>query len=86
MGKAKDKSSAAHELMEYGGTFALLEQYRNGRLSLGRLAEELNVSISEAMDLLAEHGVHAHLTEDDLFAGLAHLKTLNRVVHKPRTA
>jgi predicted HTH domain antitoxin len=74
MGKANDKSSAARELMEYGWTFALLEQYRTGKLSLGRLAEELDLSVSETMDLLAAHGVHSTLSEDDFLTGLEHLR------------
>lgn len=78
MGKTKDKSSAARELMEYGWTFALLEQHRTGKLSLGRLAVELDLSVSETMDLLAAHGVHSTLSEDDVLTGLEYLRKVDK--------
>ena len=39
-------------------------------LSLERLAEELDLSISEAMDLVAKHGAHVPLTQDDYLKSL----------------
>lgn len=74
MGQAKDKSTAARELMEYGWTFALIEQYRKGRLSLGRLSQELGLSISETMDLLAEHGIQGHLDYEDYLKGMEQIR------------
>lgn len=70
LGKRKDKSTAARELLESGWTYVLLEQYRQGALSLGRLAEELDLSISETMDLAAKHGAHVSLTYDDYLKSL----------------
>ena len=70
LGKRKDKSTAARELLECGWTYVLLEQYRQGILSLGRLAEELDLSISETMDLVAKHGAHVPLTQDDYLKSL----------------
>ena len=69
-----DKSTAARELMEYGWTFVLLEQYRQGKLSLGKLARELGFSISETMDLVAAHGAQMRLDYADYLKGLEHLR------------
>lgn len=76
MGQPKDKSAAARELMEYGWTFALMEQYRKGRLSLGKLSQELGLSISETMDLLTEHGIQGHLDYEEYLKGLEHIRTV----------
>ncbi|MBI3319367.1 MAG: hypothetical protein HYZ89_02100 [Candidatus Omnitrophica bacterium] len=35
-----DQSTAARQLLECGWTFLLLERYRQGRLSVGKLARE----------------------------------------------
>ena len=55
----KDKSTMARELLEYGWDFLMLKYYKEGKLSLTGLAKKLDVSISEALDLLKERGTHA---------------------------
>ena len=60
----KDKSSVARELIDYGWEFVMLRHYRNGKLSLGMLAEKLEFSVSEAIDLLAEFGTTTLLEYD----------------------
>lgn len=70
----KDKSTAARELMEYGWTFVFLEQYRQGKISLGKLAQELRQSISETMDLVVRYGIQAHLDYEDYLSGLRNLR------------
>lgn len=74
----KDKSSAARELMECGWRFVLLEAYRDGKLSLGALAQELGSSVSETMDLLAQHGLSARVGYDDYLQSLKHVKRVWR--------
>lgn len=69
----KDKSEAARQLLEYGWKFALLENYRQKKISLGRLAQELDISVPEAMDFLAQHGVQAHLDYGDYLESLEFL-------------
>ncbi len=54
--------------------FTLLESYRQKKVSLGRLAKELSVSILEAMDLLAQHGIHSHVDYGDTLEGLENLQ------------
>ena len=65
----KDRSTAARELLEYGWKFLMLRYYKEGKLSLEGLAKKLNVSISEAMDMLAELGIEAPITFDDYLKG-----------------
>ncbi|HMD85942.1 MAG TPA: UPF0175 family protein, partial [Terriglobia bacterium] len=55
----KDKSTMARELLEYGWDFLMLEYYKEGKLSLSGLAKKLDLSISEAIDLLKERGIEA---------------------------
>ena len=65
----KDKSTMARELLEYGWDFLMLEYYKEGKLSLAGLAKKLDVSISEALDLLKERGIEAPIGFDDYLKG-----------------
>ena len=65
----KDKSTMARELLEYGWDFLMFKYYKEGRLSLAGLAKKLDVSISEALDLLKERGIEAPLGFDDYLRG-----------------
>ena len=65
----KDKSTMARELLEYGWDFLMLEYYKEGKLSLSGLAKKLDVSISEALDLLKERGIAAPIGFDDYLKG-----------------
>ena len=70
----KEKSEALRELLAFGWKFALLERYRTGKISLGRLARELNIPITETMDFLVQHGVNANLDYDHYLEGIAYLR------------
>ena len=65
----KDKSTMARELLEYGWDFLMFKYYKEGKLSLAGLAKKLDVSISEALDLLKERGIEAPLGFDDYLKG-----------------
>jgi predicted HTH domain antitoxin len=65
----KDKSTMARELLEYGWDFVMLKYYKEGKLSLAGLAKKLDVSISEAIDLLKERGTEAPISFDDYLKG-----------------
>ena len=65
----KDKSTMARELLEYGWDFLMLEYYKEGKLSLSALAKKLDLSISEAIDLLKERGIEAPIGFDDYLKG-----------------
>ena len=65
----KDKSTLARELLEYGWDFLMLKYYKEGKLSLTGLAKKLDLSISEALDLLKERGIEAPIGFDDYLKG-----------------
>jgi hypothetical protein len=65
----KDRSTTARELLEYGWEFIMLKYYKEGKLSLEALAKKLNMSISEAIDLLAELGTEAPIEFEDYLKG-----------------
>jgi hypothetical protein len=71
----KDKSSVARELIDYGWEFLMLRQYRANRLSLSTLAEKLDLSVTETIDLLTEFGITAPLDFDDYLQGVDVLPT-----------
>jgi hypothetical protein len=48
----------------------MLKRYREGKLSLGALAEKLNVPIAEAIDFPAELGIEAPIRYEDCLRGL----------------
>lgn len=79
----KEKSAVARELINYGWEFLMLKQYREGKLSLGTLAEKLDVSIIDAIDLLAELGIEAPIEYEDYLRGLEVLR-MNRITGSGR--
>jgi hypothetical protein len=72
--ECKDRSTTARELLEYGWEFIMLKYYKEGKLSLEGLAKKLNMSISEAIDLLAELGTEAPIEFEDYLKGFNVLK------------
>ena len=68
--EAKEKSSEARELMLDGIKYKMLLGYKQGRISLGTLAEKLGLSLSEALDLLGSLGIPAPISNDDYLQGL----------------
>jgi len=65
----KDRSTVARELIEFGWKFMMIRLYKEGKLSLGRLSEKLELSLSETIDLLAEFGIEAPIEYDDYLQG-----------------
>jgi hypothetical protein len=69
MSERKDKSAIARELLEYGWDFLMLKSYKEGKLSLTGLAKKLDISISEAIDMLKELGIEAPIGFVDYLKG-----------------
>jgi len=67
----KEMSAVARELMDYGWVFLMLREYRAGKRSLGTFAKALGISLSEAVDLLADLGVRSPVEYDDYLKGYA---------------
>lgn len=72
----KDQSTVARELMLDGWNHRMVGHYKEGKLSLGKLAKALGLSISETIDFLSELGVQAPIDYDDYLSGY---ETLRRV-------
>lgn len=72
----KKKGEAARSLLSYGWLFFNLKRYKEGKISLETLAKELDLSISETIDLLTEYGITSPLSYDDYLEGLETLKKL----------
>ena len=74
----KAKSAAARELIDAGWTFRWLMEYHRGKLSLGKAAEKLGLSMSEVLDLLTELGIQNPLRYDEYLEGFQHLAKSSR--------
>lgn len=74
--KKEGKSEVVRELLQEGWIFHWLKLYRAGKVSLGKMAEELNLSVSEVLDLLAEFGIESPIRYDDYLLGLQNLRRL----------
>ena len=72
----KDNSAAARELINNGWKFAVLKLYREGKISTGKAAKELNISVSEFIDLLKEFGINSPIEYEDF---LESEKTMKKV-------
>ena len=57
-----------------GWTFYWFKMYRSGKASIGKMAEELGYSMSEAIDMLAGFGIESPLRYDDYLQGFQNLK------------
>jgi len=78
-GDGRDQlATVARELIDHGGEFLMIKRYKEGKLSLAGRASELDVSIGEALDLLAELGVEAPIAYDEYLKGLGLLAASRR--------
>lgn len=67
--EGKDKSSVARELLEYGWDFLMIRLYKDGKLSLENFAKKMDMSVTESIDFLSEHGISAPIEFDDYLQG-----------------
>jgi len=70
----KDKSEVARELIDYGETFRAVKRYKKGKISIGKMASELDITITEAMSLLTELGINSGVTQEDQVEAKENLK------------
>ncbi len=61
----KEKSSLARELLKDGLKYKMLLAYKEGKVSLSKLSKSLNISLSEAIDLLSLFGLQSPISYDD---------------------
>lgn len=62
---AKEKSAEARELIMDGIKFKLIRNYNQRKASLGTLARKMGMTVSEAIDFLAELGIPAPISYQD---------------------
>jgi len=70
----EDLSTAIRDLVTRGRVLLALERYREGKASLGKAAEMAGLSVSEMLDVLAEHGIASDLGIDDYRKSLETLR------------
>lgn len=68
--EGKDLSTTARELIEHGRRYRVLQMYKDGRISLGKAADELDLPLTEFIDLLNEFGISANVDYEDYLKGL----------------
>jgi predicted HTH domain antitoxin len=71
--KNEAKSEIARELLRAGWVFYWLKLYSAKKVSIGRMAEELNLSVNEVLDLLSDFGIESQVTYDDYLQGFENL-------------
>ena len=69
-------SKTVRELVDLGRLMYAIENYKKGKISIGRAAEQAGVSISEIMNILTEFGIKSKIEYEDYLEGL---KNLNKV-------
>jgi hypothetical protein len=74
--EGKELSTVARELIDEGLVLAAMREYREGKLSLGTLAIRTGLSVSEAIDILAELGVGSPIEYEEYLEGLDAARSL----------
>ncbi len=74
--KKEARSEIARKLLRAGWVFYWLKLYSEKKVSLGKMAEELNLSVNEVLDLLSDFGIKSQVTYDDYLQGFENLKAL----------
>lgn len=70
----KDLSTTARELIEYGRKYRVLQLYKKGKISLGKGAAELDLPLTEFIDLLNEFGIEANIDYEDYLQGIKNIE------------
>ncbi len=74
--KKEAKSEVVRELLQEGWVFYWLKLYGAGKVSVGKMAEELDLPVNEVLDLLAEFGIESSILYDDYLLGFENLEKL----------
>ena len=74
--KKEAKSEIVRELLQEGWVFYWLKLYSAGKVSVGKVAEELDISINEVLNLLSDFGIESSIRYDDYLEGFENLKRL----------
>jgi hypothetical protein len=69
-----DSTQSFRKLARIGFENYVATLYQNGKLSIREVAEELSLSLSEALDLLSEKGVTGNIRASDVLDSVENLK------------
>lgn len=69
-----DKAKVMRALVEKGRLQIAVEQYKDGKISIGKAAEKAGLTISEMMDRLAELGIKNKMTKEQYLQGIKNLE------------
>ncbi|MEK6984209.1 MAG: hypothetical protein AABX33_06565 [Nanoarchaeota archaeon] len=70
----EDKSYAARKLIDYGWIYFILKKYKEGKISIGKASKELNLTITETIELLADLGINSPISYEEYLEGYKYLK------------
>ncbi len=73
-----EKAKVIRELVEKGRLQMAIEQYKDGKISIGKAAEKAGITISEMMDKLAELGIKNRMTREHFLQGMKNLEKVWR--------
>ena len=71
-----DRSSAARKLIDYGWVYFILKNYREGKVSIGKASKELNLTITETIELLTDLGVKSPISYEEYLEGYESLQEI----------
>lgn len=69
-----DRSFAARKLIDYGWIYFILKNYKDGKMSIGKAAKELNLTITETIELLADLGIKSPISYEEYLEGYRTLR------------
>jgi len=72
--KKEEMSKAVRKLVDLGRLMYAIQDYKTGKISIGKAAELAGISISEMMDVLAEYGIKSRIDYNDYLRGLENLR------------
>ena len=65
----EDRSYAARKLIDYGWVYFVLKNYKDGKISLGKAAKKLDLTITETIELLADLGIKSPISYSEYLEG-----------------
>ncbi|MDD5147876.1 MAG: UPF0175 family protein [Candidatus ainarchaeum sp.] len=71
-----DKAKMLREIVKKGRLQMAIEQYKAGKISIGKAAEKSGLTISEMTDKLAELGIKNNITKEQYLQGMKNIEKI----------
>lgn len=71
-----EKAKLLREIVKKGRLQLAIEQYKNGKISLGKAAEKAGIALTEMIDILAELGIKNPMTKEQYLQGLKNIEKI----------